>query len=1285
MMVESTRSALTPLNKDDAASFSEHKQDAGVNVGVVVDPAMSTLTASDPVGSSKSVQEFPVADEALLVSADLRRTKSTLDYSSQSGKGKRPTPPRPNSNHGGHIRTTSDGNCNPAMPNMPVAAVIQPQQQQQPGQYDQLQPPNRMNTDYNPATAISTGVVPQNGPTKILLTCSASKLETIGGTSSTNTPPQPPVQLVPLTRKGSRLDPIEQEQLLFEQRLCQDGYGVAVRKINQNGKSNLRYVKCLLREELDAERNGNNSSNNINNKLTRTESVSSRSVGSWGRNSASVSKHSEQHYDLSRGVLVWGKKKDVQIPVDRFVAVSKGKNTDRTRRNLSPACRLLSLMTNDPNHASLDIEAPTRLDRDKFARAFARFLNVPMQGDADQVQDQTVGILTVSTSTATTPRSTTSAAATVTTESDLQQQQQQMQMQQRQMQQQMQQAAPNTNNAASSTNMPDHGLPPKNSSSPGPGDKQVIGGAWPPPLAPATLTRDSSDLTNKSKIPVDSWPTSHSNPSSTARDTANTNSIAHDSFEEPVVSVIPFHRDPDSPSEDASEMSSLTGHGYDQEIVEELHQALNDIRAELVESRVEAARAVKVAEHAIQSAEKNNSMDWQNTVTHKAAEAAAMAQKRSAEAMAKQRVAEERLEGERRTAAFWRRQAEVAEEEAGALQTRAAAAEVQRSAMDEELQSHLRMTSAKVEVLKSRFSSTEVHQKEALEAALERNRALELELESTRRDLAAKKMHQENLENTNENHRLRKKLSLRPFKKKVSGSDVSDSKMLLAGDAFSSSSPAVESAASPQAEGLSLEQILKLHAETASMRQQFMLLQRATSDQLRSLPGDAKKWVEQISDALGVSQAEAKRLRERLAVESASRRKLLYEVQDLRGNVRVYCRVRPMDRAQSKAARLISLPSQETLMLHREKFGSAQENLGPMSFDFDRVFDPEVRQQDVYSEIEDVCLGVLDGYKICLMAYGQSGSGKTRTLLGDVKHTVISPAGKETKVQIDNHGIQLQALRQLFSVADHRSDRFKDTFSLTIVEVHNERLCDLMAGTATAEVRGRVVAAETKSRRKSQKVGDDDTSSGKQTKLEIRTDLHGDTAVHGVISVDVESFEEACRIWEECLEGRETRLAEQGLDAAEYEASSHVIATIKVVSANIATGQGSAGRIQFVDLAGADLVPRRGIKQVAPSTPDALLSGVGNTNEWKYKNRSLETLSEVVTARSQFVRSVPYRNSTLTHLLRDSLEADTKVLLLACISADPKDIQETASTLRFASRMRRVTIGKATKHTVSPP
>lgn len=199
-------------------------------------------------------------------------------------------------------------------------------------------------------------------------------------------------------------------------------------------------------------------------------------------------------------------------------------------------------------------------------------------------------------------------------------------------------------------------------------------------------------------------------------------------------------------AEEDTVVSSLTGAGFDQEIVEELHQALTELRAELDASRAEAARAVKVAEQAIQSAENTSSKDWNSTVTHKAAEAAALAQKRSAEAMAKQRLAEERLSAERKSAAFWRRQAEAAEEEAGMLQTRAAAAEVQRSAMMEELESERSRTTSMVSAVKNRFSVAEVHQRAALEAAMERTRALEIELDGTRRDLTLKSVEAKSLE-----------------------------------------------------------------------------------------------------------------------------------------------------------------------------------------------------------------------------------------------------------------------------------------------------------------------------------------------------------------------------------------------------------------------------------------------------------------------------------------------------------------------------------------------------------
>eukprot|EP00977_Amphora_coffeiformis_P017443 scaffold5684_cov169-Amphora_coffeaeformis.AAC.18 len=1013
------------------------------------------------------------------------------------------------------------------------------------------------------------------------------------------------------SHSGRRIsDPAEQEQMLFEQRLCEDALGVAVRKINQYGKANLRYVKCINLEDFD----GRNS----------TRSTSSRSAGSWGRRRSPSSRGGETptsaEQEKARRALVWGKKKDVQIQLNKFTIVRKGKATDRARRNPSPSSRILSILTKDPNHPSLDIEAPTRMDRDKFARAFARFLDIPLESeDSPSVHSADVTPATLKT----TPEPSASSSAAGDFAMPLRE----------------------------TVESPGQGKPPQNPKKTGAenGLTEIqAGGFWQGAVAAASAANSTRDMSNNSDYPS----------------SVNVDDTNHDDTSGPEA-VVELKNEPVQESDDASVVSSLTGHGYDQELVEELHQALNELRAELEESRAEAARAVKVAEQAIQSAEKSSSAEWQNTVTHKAAEAAAMAQKKSAEAMAKQRLAEERLDGERRTAAFWRKQSEIAESEAGFLQTRAAAAEVQRAAFEEQIDSERRLAASKIEAMKVRLDALERQQQASAESTVQRNRSLEVEVESLRRDLQMRREQGEDVENAGgfqAKSGKRRVVKAAPGKKKnIDSNDHSETKALLLANATASNSKDPVSGAS-----MVPNEVARLQSEAADVRLQYEMLRKTTVAELESLPSASKIWTEQVSQTLSASQDEIARLRSRVAVESASRRKLLHEVQDLRGIVRVYCRPRPALGSEIT----ISMPSQETLVLHREKFGSV--GTGPMSFDFDRIFDPNASQREVFTEIQDVLLSVLDGYKVCLMAYGQSGAGKTKTLLGDI-------TTQNNEIFIENHGVQLQVMRQLISIAEHRSDRFKDTFKLTIVEVNNERLSDLLAGTRAAAARGQVVVAETK--RKGRGSVDDDASSSRPAKLEIRTDVHGETVVQGALSLEIDTFEEALQIWEEALANRRNRLVDQEVDLSAYEASSHVIATVHVTSANIATGHGTIGKLQFVDLAGADLVQHKHDNLSIDSESAAR----GISNDAKFVHRSLETLGEVAIARSQFVRSVPYRNSTLTHLLRDSLEADTKVLFFACISPDPKDLQETAQALRFARRMRQVNVGKATKHTITSP
>jgi kinesin family protein C2/C3 len=269
--------------------------------------------------------------------------------------------------------------------------------------------------------------------------------------------------------------------------------------------------------------------------------------------------------------------------------------------------------------------------------------------------------------------------------------------------------------------------------------------------------------------------------------------------------------------------------------------------------------------------------------------------------------------------------------------------------------------------------------------------------------------------------------------------------------------------------------------------------------------------------------------------------------------------------------------------------------------------------------------------------------------------------------------VQLQAIQQLFTIAGHRSDRYRDAFSMTMVEVRDEKLFDLLAGTPSAERSGEIVVSETRGSAK----GREDMTGWRNGKLEIRTNIDGNTIVQGLVSVPLGSFEDALALWQESIASRADRLGRHGR-------RTNIIATVHITSVNIATGVGTEGKLQFVDMAASDIMPN-GKKKAGDenSSPNKKGSPEGTDDETQFANRSIDAFNDVVNARCQFDRSVPYRNSTLTHLLRDSLEADAKVLLVCCVSGEKSDVDNTAAALKFASRMQKVSIGKATKHIAS--
>jgi hypothetical protein len=140
-----------------------------------------------------------------------------------------------------------------------------------------------------------------------------------------------------MTSINTTTEPDDTEQALFEQRLTEDAYGVAVRKIAHNGKSSLRYIRCMYVDasELDTDNSSNRSLSSQPRRFPRFR----------------ADRTLDRKDSLLKGqkvrVLIWGTKKEVKLPVDKIICVRKGKTTDRTRRNTAPANRILSLITED--------------------------------------------------------------------------------------------------------------------------------------------------------------------------------------------------------------------------------------------------------------------------------------------------------------------------------------------------------------------------------------------------------------------------------------------------------------------------------------------------------------------------------------------------------------------------------------------------------------------------------------------------------------------------------------------------------------------------------------------------------------------------------------------------------------------------------------------------------------------------------------------------------------------------------------------------------------------------
>ncbi|XP_062368259.1 kinesin-like protein KIFC1 [Cinclus cinclus] len=361
------------------------------------------------------------------------------------------------------------------------------------------------------------------------------------------------------------------------------------------------------------------------------------------------------------------------------------------------------------------------------------------------------------------------------------------------------------------------------------------------------------------------------------------------------------------------------------------------------------------------------------------------------------------------------------------------------------------------------------------------------------------------------------------------------------------------------------------------------------------------------------------------------RRRLHNDIQELRGNIRVFCRVRPVlpeERQRQRGLPHLHFPPQEprSLVLTRPDESQVGRERRPelrYDFSFDRVFPPGASQLEIFQEIQLLVQSALDGYPVCIFAYGQTGSGKTFTM-----------EGPEASGGPESRGMIPRAVRHLFLAArDLAGKGWQYRFSASFLEIYNEALRDLLLAKGEHG-----------------------------SELEIRRASPGSDELHvpNLTWVDVDSEEQ---VQELLLRARSQRsVARTGLN--ERSSRSHSVFQLRIRGQHGARDLSCASSLTLVDLAGSERLEKSG--------------SVGSRlRETQSINSSLSALGLVISALSNKEPHVPYRNSKLTFLLQNCLGGHAKVLMFVTISPLEENFGESLNSLRFASKVNECMIGTA--------
>ncbi|KIW07862.1 uncharacterized protein PV09_01777 [Verruconis gallopava] len=322
--------------------------------------------------------------------------------------------------------------------------------------------------------------------------------------------------------------------------------------------------------------------------------------------------------------------------------------------------------------------------------------------------------------------------------------------------------------------------------------------------------------------------------------------------------------------------------------------------------------------------------------------------------------------------------------------------------------------------------------------------------------------------------------------------------------------------------------------------------------------------------------------------------------------IKVVARFRPQNKVE------IASGGQPVVTFESDDTCKIQSDGAQGAFTFDRVFGMDSRQHEIFDySIRSTVDDIMDGYNGTVFAYGQTGAGKSYSMMGSMDDP-------------EQKGIIPRITEQIFAAIQNGSDTIDWLLRVSYMEIYMEQIRDLLKPA--------------------------------NSNLPIHEEKGKGVYVKGLTELYVQSAEEVYEIMR--VGGEARKVASTNMN--QESSRSHSIFVINVEQENRETKSKKSGTLFLVDLAGSEKVGKTGAS--------------GQTlEEAKKINKSLSALGMVINALTDGKSShIPYRDSKLTRILQESLGGNSRTTLIICCSPSSFNDQETLSTLRFGTRAKAI-------------